>query len=222
MNSHPMSSCFCQSRYGGVSASWRPNSANQTYRPPYMGRDASDRSKNGVCGSVSERSFRSNNGSSVLNYDFHVGNSSFNGHHTKEEFQLYSQSLGSWRAQIRSPSSIQSNYLHPQVLESRKQQADCLNNPPHPFPPQENQRTMLRRKSPELDLNLSLRPAPKIHDRHHQLEKMDKITTAEIDSSLSLSLFSSPSPSSKLSRLKEENVSTKHVEIRASTLDLTL
>ena len=194
--------------------------ANQTYSP-YRGGDASDRSKNGGYSSVSERIFRSNKGSSVLNYEFHVGNSSFNGqatwnnaHHTREEFLLYSQSHGSWRTQIR-PSSIQSNYLQPQVLESRKQQVNRLNNPP---PPQENQKTMLKRKSSDsnfdLDLNLSLKPAPKSHDHH--LEKMD---STEIDSSLSLSLFSPPP--SKLSRVKEGDGSRKHAE-GASTLDLTL
>lgn len=170
-----------------------------------MGGDASDRSKNGVYGSVLESTFRSNNASSnsVLNYNFQVGNSSFNStHHTKEEFQLYSQ--------IRSTRAIQSNHLQPQP-DIRKQEANCL-----------NPTLMLKRKSQDsnydLDLNLSLRPAPKIHNHHHHSHS--KEADSEIDSSLSLSLCSS-SPSSKLSRLKDGNDCMKYVE-RASTLDLTL
>lgn len=217
-----MTCCFFQSRYGSVSASWSSNSANQTYSP-YMSGDASDRSKNAVYGSVSERIFRSNKDSPVLNYDFQAaGNSSFNGqatrdnnaHHSREEFQLHSQNHGSWGAQTR-PRSIQSNYLQIQVLESRKQVLNCLNSSPTP---RENQK-MLKRKSPDsnldLDLNLSLRPPPEIPD--HRWEKMN--TTAELGSSLSLSLFS-PSPS-KLSRLKEGD-GIGSMQKGASTLDLTL
>ncbi|GFZ15053.1 myb-like HTH transcriptional regulator family protein [Actinidia rufa] len=140
----------------------------------------------------------------VLSIDKPLGNAP-NG---QEQFQLF-QSHGSWKTQIR-PSSMESINLMNQPQSAKRSSLS--------FMVASDEQSGTKRKVPDLDctldLNLSLRMRPK-HDEFDDKGLRDE----EVDSSLSLSLFSSPS--SKHRRLEESEGARKHAR-SGRTLDLTL
>ncbi|KAK9283745.1 hypothetical protein L1049_011995 [Liquidambar formosana] len=199
--------------YGDASWSTRNAHANQIYSPYMVGAAAFDRARHGLCASFTERIFGTNNGNS-LNSDFKWANSSLNGqaiqrtHQTQEDFRPFQSHI--WRNQIRSGST------------EIRGQVNCSNNTLFPEKSRQvtqgGQNTLKRMSSDlncDLDLNLSLRVPPGNDDIVEKVSVGD-----EVDSSLSLSLFSSSS--STLSRLKEGDGSRKKHAGMASTLDLTL
>ncbi|XP_059625323.1 myb family transcription factor MPH1 [Cornus florida] len=171
---------------------WSANSNNMIYSP-YKGGAASSRAIGGGYGSAAERTFGSNNGHLVSSYDF----------------QLF-QNHRSLRIQLQDmKSSDRVNY--------QDKPLSLYQNCPVTI----EEQSALKRKVPDsdcnLDLNLSLKMTPKSDDEFERgLEENG------VDSSLSLSLFSSST--SKFSRLKESESSRKHARM-ASTIvdhDLTL
>ncbi|XP_057475435.1 putative two-component response regulator ARR20 isoform X2 [Actinidia eriantha] len=196
-------------RYGD--ASWRTSYPNQIYNP-CVGKLSSNGTRHEPYSSTSAVIFKSIDGISP-SYDFHT-HSSFNRQATRkctegqEQFQLF-QSHGSWKTQIR-PSSMESINLMNQPQSAKRSSLS--------FRVASDEQIGVKRNVPDsdctLDLNLSLRMSPK-HDEFDDKGLRDE----EVDSSLTLSLFSSPS--SKHRRLEESEGTRKHAR-SGRTLDLTL
>ncbi|CAL5366368.1 unnamed protein product [Camellia sinensis] len=200
-------------RYGD--ASWstgHPKIHNQIYS---MGGSASNGARRGPYSSTAEKIFGSIDRNISPNYNFHIRNS-FNGlqatmkTHESQEHQLQPlQTHGSWQTQIRLMNQLQSSE---KIFLSLEKNQNVMTS---------EEQSAAKRKVPDadcnnLDLNLSLRVTQKNDEFGKGLED-----DQEVDSSLSLSLFSSSSSSKKHRRLEDSDGTRKH-EITSSTLDLTL
>jgi len=177
-------------RYGD--ASWSSAHHNQISYGGAMRRLASNGSRPGPpYSSTFERIFGGTDTKKSPNFDF-PNHSSFHLQGRQEHLQ-FSQNVGSWqKTQIR-PSSNEPMTL---LTQHQPQSVDKIS-------------IAAKRKVPdsecEVDLNLSLRVKPK----HEELKKGLMEDHEEVDSSLSLSLFSSSS-------------SSKHARRKSGDLDLTL
>ncbi|KAA8539552.1 hypothetical protein F0562_026244 [Nyssa sinensis] len=170
------------------------------FQGPCMGEASCNRTRHGLYGtSATETIFGSNNGHSLCG-DFHMVNSSLSGQTTRrsiervKDMRLLENIQGSWQTQIRRTSSMEPNLVS--QLQDRNWQLTM-----------EEQSTLKRKVSDSdcnnIDLNLSLKIKPK-NDGFDQKGLED----AEVDSSLSLSLFSSST--SKFSWLEESEGGRKH------------
>ena len=181
-----------------------------------------DIARKGLYSSVRDRIFGSYNNNS-LSFNSQMVDSCFSGeaasgrstHQTLKEVQSFH---GSWQTQTRSNRSIFGSTFTPQFQERGTDQLKCsssISNSPQSswkMISQEAQNTLKRKTLDsnilDLDLSLSLKITTPNND------EFEKGTLERgVDSSLSLSLASSSSPSSKL---------RKHGRTMASTLDLTL
>ncbi|KAF8397236.1 hypothetical protein HHK36_016146 [Tetracentron sinense] len=205
-NQRPTSSFRCgDDSWSGSRGNWMHS--------PCIGKAANNRTRPGFYGSVAERIFCSNNKNSS-NCNFRMGNSTFNGqatmrtNETQDEFQFL-HNRESWQTLIR-PNHLEPK-LKTQLQERGSEKVNCLKNSVAPDVKWRmstlEERKTVKRKAPDcgLDLDLSLKITPK-HD--------------EVDSNLSLSLFSSSS--SKFSRLKDGGDDSKQHAKRPCTLDLTI
>ena len=173
-----------------------------------------------LCSSVRDRIFGSYDNS--LSFNSQMADSCFSGeapsgrstHQTSKEVQSFH---GSWQTQTRPSRSTSSAFTTQFPERSGTDQLKCLssisNSPQNSWKMSQEAQDTLKRKTLEsniqdLDLNLSLKITTPNND------EFEKGTLERgVDSSLSLSLASSSSPSSKL---------RKHGRTMASTLDLTL
>ncbi|KAJ6718084.1 MYB FAMILY TRANSCRIPTION FACTOR PHL7-LIKE [Salix purpurea] len=206
----------CNLRFGD--ASWRGDHDRQMYSP-YTGGTGLNRFKHGLYGSVSERLVTGRNNHNSLNSGSSINIPSLNvqaatsrTHQFLEGVRLFQVS----RQNESRPGSMESNFMAKlQERSSGIDQKECSNTTSSA---NKNWRTIqemqkgLKRKTLDsdcnLDLNLSLKLAPKDDDR---LQK------CVVDGSLSPPLSSSSS--SKLVTSMEGG--RKHARM-ASTLDLTL
>lgn len=145
--------------------------------------------------STFERIFGGTDRKKSPNFDFHRHNPF---HLPGQEHLQFPQSVGSWQTLIKTSSNEPT--MTTLLTQHQPQSADKTN-------------IAAKRKVSdsdcEVDLNLTLRTRPK-HDEDDQLKKgLMEDHHEEVDSSLSLSLFSSSS-------------SSKHARRRSGDLDLTL
>ncbi|CAA2998321.1 Myb family transcription factor At1g14600 [Olea europaea subsp. europaea] len=204
-NQTPISSL----RYGDAIWSHRENSV---YGPPHNGSSTITRNK--LYGSASERIFRSDNKGYIQGYDFHKNRQepcwrALENDQKEPERVFPNQNF--WQNQV---GITLSNPNLSSKLQDRKHER--TNQFQTSFPQSEKTpmvdqggTSALKRKLSEvnLDLNLSLKSTCEVDGRNHTSSKNDVV-----DSSLSLSLFSSSS--------KENH--RKHARMETSTLDLTL
>lgn len=194
-------------RYGD--AIWSHH-ANSAYSPSHNGSS----SINKLYGSASERIFRSDNKGYIQCYDFHMNKQvpcwrTLENDQNEPERVFPNQNL--WQTQVGI--SLSNPNLSSKLQDTKQ---ELTNHFQTSFPQSENTPVVgqggtsaLKRKFSEvnLDLNLSLKSTCEIEGRNHTSSKNDVV-----DSSLSLSLFSSSS--------KENH--RKHARMATSTLDLTL
>lgn len=182
-------------RYGD--APWSSAHPNQvSYGGGIRGLLASNGARPGPpYSSTFERIFGGTDRKKSPNFDFHRHNPF---HLPGQEHLQFPQSVGSWQTLIKTSSNEPT--MTTLLTQHQPQSADKSN-------------IAAKRKVPdsdcEVDLNLTLRTRPK-HDEDDQLKKgLMEDHHEEVDSSLSLSLFSSSS-------------SSKHARRRSGDLDLTL
>lgn len=183
------------SRYRDTS--W--NGRHFSMRNPYTSRSFTDKQIPVLNGTVTDKIF----GSNWTNYNFRMDTSSFNtllpswkGHEVpKNEFSL-------------SSPNLQSFLTKPSTQAKVEDETYCSRNSA------QERRAMKRTTSDSnLDLDLTLRLT--------QAKEEKRPSSEEDDVGLSLSLCGPPS-SSKLSRLKGEDDSSRENGRRVSTLDLTI
>lgn len=186
---------FC-TRYGDApwSSSAHPNQVS--YGGGIMGLLASNGARPGPpYSSTFERIFGGTDRKKSPNFDFHKHNPF---HLPGQEHLQFPQSVGSWHTLIKTSSNEPT--MTTLLTQHQSQRADKTN-------------IAAKRKVSdsdcEVDLNLTLRTRPK-HDEDQLIKKgLMEDHHEEVDSSLSLSLFSSSS-------------SSKHARRRSGDLDLTL
>ncbi|KAJ0027137.1 hypothetical protein Pint_34918 [Pistacia integerrima] len=218
-------------RYGDAAA-W---SAREYFlRGPRISRSLIDETRPRLYGTVAERIFDSNNGN-WANRNFRMGSSSYGAnsiwkmHELKEEFQS-SHKHDIWQLPQSRFRQIEPNPVTQQLQAKLEEHMSSNRNVPSDLNSatniniQECNKSTMKRKASDcsLDLDLSLRLKPSDdHDHKHHQSRERGLEESEVDSKLSLSLYS-PSSSSKHGRLKEGQDDNKRPARRASTLDLTI
>ncbi|CAK9135813.1 unnamed protein product [Ilex paraguariensis] len=210
-NQRPISSL----RYGD--ALW--NHHGSSNYSSYMSGAAFNGTRHGIYGSASERIFWNNNGH-LLGCGFHMASSSFQAQSARRNLENLAepplfQAPSSWRTPYRT-SSTELNSITELQDKGKDQVHGSLSTDKNWLVNLEETRTQKRKvldSNCDLDLNLSLKMTPKDDDFERSLKDR------KVDSSLSLSLFSSST--SKSSRLEESDGSRKQSRM-ASSLDLTL
>lgn len=219
-------------RYGDAAA-W--SAREYLLRGPCMSRSLIDETRPRLYGTVAERIFDSNN-SNWANRNFRMGGSSSYGansiwkiHELKEEFQsshkhdIWQLPQPRFRQIEPSPVTQQLQAKLEEHMSSNRIVPSDLNSATSNVQEYCNKSAMKRKAldcSLDLDLSLRLKPSDDHDHKHHQSRERG-LEESEVDSKLSLSLYS-PSASSKHGRLKEGQDDNKRHARRASTLDLTI